>query len=138
MACADSALAHRMTRRVFDEDTGRSFRTELRHRHTGSGRVVLVGNDGHFRQSSDFRSGRDRSDFRSWRDSSDFRSRRDSRINVLGAPVVTYRTYTTSDPYSRGGYRYDDRDGYRYYRDTNGSVLGRVLQGVVQDSVQRR
>ena len=45
---------------------------------------------------------------------------------VVGAPVV-YRTYTTYNPYYRSNYGYYDRGGYRYYRNRDNRILGRVL-----------
>ena len=110
LGCAEGALAHRLRERVFDPETGTSFRTEVRHRHTRSGRVILLGDGQEFGRASRSFGGQ----------------------GILGGPVTTYRTYTDSDPYYSGGHRFYDRGEYRYYRDNDGSVLGRVLRSVVR------
>lgn len=50
-------------------------------------------------------------------------------------PVTTYRTYSTYDPYLWRGYRYHDADGYRYYRDSTGSVIGRVVLNAILNNI---
>lgn len=103
LCLAEPVLAHRMTQRVFDPSTGTYIRARVRHRHTGSGRVIVLGNAPVAAVA------------------------RPSVYRAYGAPVTTYRTYTTYNPYVNRGYRYYDSDGYRYYRNNTGAVLGRVL-----------
>jgi len=50
---------------------------------------------------------------------------------VVSPGTVTYTTYSSYDPYYEQNYQYDDREGYRYYHNQDGHVLGRVLHDVI-------
>ena len=50
---------------------------------------------------------------------------------IVTPGTVTTTTYSTYDPYYDQNYVYDDREGYRYYRDGEGHVLGRVLMNAI-------
>ena len=58
------------------------------------------------------------------------------RSMYSSGPVV-YRTYSSYDPFYNSGYGYYDSDGYRYYRDSGGSVVGRVLLSAILNNVIR-
>jgi hypothetical protein len=55
---------------------------------------------------------------------------------TYGAPMY-YRTYTTYNPWYDSSYGYYDTNGYRYYRDDTGRVLGRVLLNAVMSGALR-
>lgn len=60
------------------------------------------------------------------------------RHPVVATPAFSYNTYTRYDPYRRRNYRYHDQGGYRYYRRNDGSILGRVLLGVIANALGNR
>lgn len=120
MICAESAQAHRMLQRGYDPRSGRSFTTEVAHRHTRSGRIVLLDSSYSGSQGNGY--------------GNRYGYGNNGNVlqqGILGAPTTTtYTTYSNGNPYSNSNYRYEDRGGY--YRDNNPSTLGRVLQSIAR------